>query len=104
MSKFKRARLACLVLILTAAGTVNLTARPATASVNAATPSQRACTAFAAWDRHRRTADLDAMLTTSELAPWKYLGSDAVVLYTDVRAHESTASDIRWLRADCPGA
>lgn len=66
-----------------------------------ATPAQRTCTAFAAWERHRTTSHLDAMLTASERAPWTPIGADAVVLYTDVRSGENTAGDIAAMHGDC---
>lgn len=67
------------------------------------TPAARTCAAFKAWDHARTGANLNALMTASEAAPWALYGTDTVVLYTDVRDRDAidTQSDIRDLRADC---
>jgi hypothetical protein len=73
------------------------------ASVAAQTPAQRTCAAFSTWDHKRTTANLNAMLTVSESAPWKYVGEDAAGLYTDVRSGKTgyIAEDVKYFGEDC---
>jgi hypothetical protein len=67
------------------------------------TPAAKTCAAFTKWDHARTAANLNAMLTDSEAAPWALLGTDAVVLYTDVRDHDTTDAkdDILYFGQDC---
>lgn len=69
------------------------------------TPTQRTCADFRAWHAHKTTANLDAMLTASERAPWSNLGNDVNVVYADVRGHNTydLAGDIAGIIADCKG-
>jgi hypothetical protein len=77
-------------------------ARAATVHVQT-TPAQKTCAAFRAWDKHRSTANLDAMMTASERAPWHSIGTDVNVVYTDVRAGYKLdlAADVAGVRQDC---
>jgi hypothetical protein len=78
---------------------VALNSTPANASTASATA--KTCAAFARWDHHRTTANLNAMLTASELAPWVLVGTDAVVVYTDVRSKQNVTDDVKSFRTDC---
>lgn len=66
-------------------------------------PAAQTCRAFAQWNHHRTTANLDAMLTASERAPWANLGNDVDVVYADVRGgnHLDLAADVSGIRKDC---
>lgn len=100
-----------LVVILPLAGiAAGILTYPGTASADVAHRSHgsatgRTCAAFARWDRHRTAANLDAMLTASERAPWVFVGSDAAVVYVDVRegpaGQADLADDVANFRADC---
>lgn len=61
------------------------------------------CHAFNTWNHHRTTANLNTLLTASEYATWSPLGNDTVVVYSDVRAHDTydLAADVKGLAADC---
>lgn len=63
----------------------------------------RTCAAFRAWDAHRTTANLNRMLTASELAAWHNLALDVDVVYFDVRDHDRTdlPGDVAGVRDDC---
>ncbi len=64
----------------------------------------RTCAAYAAWAKHPSTARLNAMLTDSENAPYKYIGEDAIGLYKDVRsgaAASYVAKDEKYFAEDC---
>jgi hypothetical protein len=65
--------------------------------------SQRTCAAYQAYVRHPSTGRLDAMLTDSENAPYKYVGEDAIGLYKDVRAGDTSyiAKDEGYFTKDC---
>jgi len=83
-----------LMVILT--GTI-----PANASVNW---TQRTCSAFNTWEQHRTYAHLTAIVRDSFHVKWKYLGEDAVSLYSGVRTGRSLSTDLKYFREDCKGA
>lgn len=97
-----RNRVIAFVVSAVAAG-IALHAVPANASTHKTTPAARTCAAFRTWDHHRTTANLDALLTASETAPWVPLGADVVVVYTDVRGHDTydLAADVKAIGQDC---
>jgi len=74
-------------------------------SANAATltPKAATCAAFAQWNHHRTTANLDRMVTASLPAPWHNLGNDVNVVYADVRGgnHTDLAGDVTGIASDC---
>jgi hypothetical protein len=80
------------------AGTI--AASPASASVNW---TARTCAAEQAYVDRPTTANLDAMMTDSLHAPWRYVGNDAAGLYSDVRSGsvKYVASDERYFSEDC---
>ena len=66
--------------------------------------SQRTCAAYQAYVRHPSTGRLDAMLTDSENAPYKYVGEDAIGLYKDVRSGAAASyitKDKGYFSKDC---
>jgi hypothetical protein len=70
----------------------------------AVTPAARTCAAYAAWHAHPTTVRLNAMMTASFSAPWKYTGEDADGLYSDVRSHSAAkyiAKDEKYFTEDC---
>lgn len=82
------------------------TASASTSTGTSTTPAVKTCAAFARWNAHRTTANLNAMMTVSEAAPWLTAGRDAYVLYGDVRglswlAPQNTTRDARAFVKDC---
>lgn len=89
-----------------AAGVVGFTVLVVPVAAHAGTtvsPAQQTCAAYKAWLAHPSTARLNAMLTASENAPYKYVGEDAVGLYKDVRSGKTTylAKDEAYFAKDC---
>lgn len=95
------------VAVTIAAATAAAAFSQPSASVTPASAASRTCAAFRAWDAHRTSAHLDALMTDSESVPWKYIGEDASGLYSDVRSGAKAkyiVSDIRYFESDCASA
>jgi disulfide bond formation protein DsbB len=100
--RIRKRLLAILALPVIAVG---LVIGATTASATTATPTAKTCAAFAKWDHARTTGNLDAMLTASMAAPWRYVGEDAAGLYSDVRDGAAGAKyvvkDVTYFAEDC---
>jgi hypothetical protein len=68
-------------------------------------PKSATCAAFAVWNHHHTTANLNHLMTASEYAPWNPLGNDVVVVYSDMRTGNRTdlPGDVSGLASDCKG-
>ena len=67
----------------------------------------KTCSAFATWQRHKTTGNLDAMMTDSEHVAWKYIGEDVTGVYRDIRSGKTKylVDDVHYLVTDChPGS
>ena len=92
---------AVVAVSVTAGGLVSVPARAAVAV--RVSYAARACLAFAAYERAPDSARLDALMTVSERAPWRYLGRDVASLYVDHRAGAGKwyGADAKYVRGDC---
>ena|SRR5579859_5837097 len=79
------------------------TGQNANAATRPASPSQRACAAFAAWNHNQTRHNLEVLVTDSFTVPAKYLGSDIARLYADVEAGSAkyVSDDAQYLYEDC---
>lgn len=77
--------------------------QPATAIPVHGTPAARTCAAFRTWDHKRTAANLNTLMADSITAPWMPLGTDVVILFMDVRDHDTidTRDDVTALGEDC---
>ena len=89
---------------------VTLWAGTAHASTAMQTQAQRVCSAFAAWETHPTTANIDVMMADTFGGSWtgesKYIVSDAASLYGDVRSNSAAkyvTSDVKYMASDCAG-
>jgi len=73
------------------------------ANATGLSPTARTCAAFATWNHSKTAAHLNTLMADSIAAPWHVLGTDVVVLYTDVRDHDTydAPSDAHALVLDC---
>ena len=62
---------------------------------------QRTCSAFATWQRHPTSGNLDAIMADSFRVTWKYVGEDAADLYSDVRAGKDDSTAVQYFFEDC---
>jgi hypothetical protein len=78
-------------------------------TANASVTSQaKVCAAFAAWEKHRTTANINAVVADTLAMAWsgsaRYVGEDAAGLYGDVRggaAAKYVTSDVKYMTEDC---
>jgi hypothetical protein len=101
--------IAIFALSAVAAGIAALIFLPGNAQASA-TPAARTCSAFAAWEKHPATANIDAMMADTfagagwTASPGKYVIGDAASLYGDWRsgaASKYVNNDVKYMRADC---
>ena len=91
-------------IIAISAATMAITASAAgVAGASSETPKSRTCAAVKAWENHRTTANLDAIMVNSFRVKWEWLGVDADQLYQDVRGGiaKDVKQDLGYLRSDC---
>jgi hypothetical protein len=99
--------IAIFALSAVAAGIAALIILPGNAQASA-TPAARTCSAFATWEKHPATANIDAMMADTFTMTWsgdsKYVGSDAASLYGDWRSGAKAKyvnDDVKYMREDC---
>jgi hypothetical protein len=99
-----------IAIVIAPAMAVAVWSGTAHASTAAQPQAQRTCTAFANWEAHRTTANIDAMMADTFGGSWtgtsKYIVSDAASLYGDVRSNAAAkyvTNDIKYMASDCSG-